>query len=466
MTDDEKKIKELEQELNQLSSRLNYFREQISQLKKETRPAQSNETVAEPVPPASNKDREHPSHVPKESLSLENFIGLKLLHLTGIVVLVIGISIGVKYAVDKELISPVARIILAYSAGGVLYFFSVRLRKKFPLFSAILFSGTMASLYFTTYAAFAYYHLFVFGMAFGIMGAITVYTAYTAIRYDKQEIAILGMTGAYGIPFLISSNSGRADLFFTYIILINCGIVFLSYKKEWKAMVRLAMLVSWILFIAWAFTNYTNTLKTQSIFIMLVFYGMFAFASIGFSVRKGQRLELVELQLFLLNNILAFAAALLVFTASSLDDRAVEVTGMACLFFSLQALIARFFLKEEKLIFNYLVGFALLSLVFYAGMRWDGLKVTMIWLALAIGLFTAGVLSKTSWLRLLAIILMGVTLGKLILVDRANFTTEQKIISYISIGVVLLLLSFFYQKFRKEVKSESEIKDRVNSGTA
>ena len=149
MTDDQKKILQLEQELEKLSTQLNGYRGQLSQLKENTKTQLLNTAAEEPVFPAKNKDWEFPSHLPPNTnnspLNLENFIGLKLLHLKGIVVLVIGISIGVKYAVDKELISPVARITLAYTAGVILFFLSVRLKRKFELFSAILFSGAMAS---------------------------------------------------------------------------------------------------------------------------------------------------------------------------------------------------------------------------------------------------------------------------------------------------------------------------------
>jgi uncharacterized membrane protein len=461
MTEDQKKILQLEQELDKLSSQINFYRQQVNQLKENAKAKQANSPVQEEtVVPAKNKHWEFPSdqyRVKGETpLNLENFIGLKLLHLTGIVVLVIGISIGVKYAVDKELISPAARIILAYTAGLVLYFLSVRVRKKFELFSAILFSGAMASLYFTSYAAHVYYHLFPFGVAFGIMLMITVFTAFTAMRYNKQEIAILGMIGAYGIPFLISANNERVDLFFAYISLINCGIVFLSYKKVWKGMVRLAMLVSWALFLGWAVKRYEAAMQMQAIVVMLIFYLMFTIASVAFAVRKKILLDLAELQLFLLNNILAFAAALLIFTDSALDYRSVMVTGMASIFFSIQALLVKFLLPKEKLIFKYIVAYALLSLVFYVGMRWDGLRVTMIWLGIAIGLFAAGAISKMGWLRLFSMILTGVTLGKLILIDRNSFSTGQKIISYISIGVLLLLLSFFYQKFRQQLLNGKE----------
>ena len=83
-----------------------------------------------------------------ENWHLENFIGLKLIHLVGIVILVIGLSIGVKYAIDKNLISEGMRIVLAYTAGVVLYGLSVWLKRNYKSFSAILFSGAMAYLFY------------------------------------------------------------------------------------------------------------------------------------------------------------------------------------------------------------------------------------------------------------------------------------------------------------------------------
>src|SRR5688572_32477957 len=121
------------------------------------------------------------AEVNSSRITLENFIGLKLIHIVGIVVLVIGISIGVKYAIDRALISEGARIMLAYAAGALLYLLSWRLRKKYTAFSAILFSGAMASLYFTTFAAFVYYALFPFALAFALMIALTLFTTYQAL---------------------------------------------------------------------------------------------------------------------------------------------------------------------------------------------------------------------------------------------------------------------------------------------
>jgi uncharacterized membrane protein len=42
---------------------------------------------------------------------------------------------------------------------------------------------------------------------------------------------------------------------------------------------------------------------------------------------------------------------------------------------------------------------------------------------------------------------MGGTLLKLVLLDSMTFSPVQKIISYVVLGVLLLVVSFFYQKF-------------------
>jgi uncharacterized membrane protein len=169
MNQDEK-IKELQTTIYDLSADINSSLHQLRLLQAELdvlRRSIGNETKERSVD-LKNKSADF-STASSKPLSIENFIGLKLMHLVGIVVLVIGISIGVKYAIDKELISETVRILLAYAAGILLFVFSVRLKKKYQFFSAILFSGSMASIYFTTYAAFVYYQFFPAIVAFLLM---------------------------------------------------------------------------------------------------------------------------------------------------------------------------------------------------------------------------------------------------------------------------------------------------------
>ncbi len=444
--------------ISQLAAEMSFHHEKLQQLQLRLHELEKKGPVTNELPVIGTT-----GHSPgdakfswDEKLSVENFIGLRLMHLVGIVVLVIGISIGVKYAVDRELISEIARIALAYATGIILYVLSARLKKKFALFSAILFSGAMASLYFTSYAAFVYYQLFSFPVAFILMVAITIFTAWSAIRYNRQEIAVLGMIGAYGIPFLISANADKVHLFFAYILLINAGIVFLSFKKNWKAMVTVGILVSWTLYIGWALLRFTPPQETAAVLFLAAFYLLFSVASLAFPLFRRQPLQGLEVQHFVYNNVFAFASALIIFTNNQFDERSTGITGAGFFFFSFLTLLIKFLLPNEKLLFKYLAAMSVLCLVFYVGMKWDGVTVTMIWLLIAAGLFTAGVLSKMAWLRLLSILLTAATLIKLVIIDRSHFTTVQKIISYIAIGVLLLVLSFFYQKFRAVLTNDNQ----------
>src|SRR5687767_2952669 len=135
-------IKRLQLELEKLQQQLSSQQQQIAEL---------HQKISR-LPGIAHDIHPH-QPVPALNRSLENFIGLRLIQFIGIIVLVIGLSIGVKYAIDRNLISEFMRILLAYAAGFILYIISIRLKRKYEVFSALLFSGGMASLYFTTYAA-------------------------------------------------------------------------------------------------------------------------------------------------------------------------------------------------------------------------------------------------------------------------------------------------------------------------
>lgn len=454
---DEQKLKEIQEKIWQLSADINSSQHQLRLLQAEL---DSLKEGADQIDHKKITDQKtEPQKVLSPSFSddggLENYIGLRLIHLVGIIVLVIGLSIGVKYAIDKQLISEVMRIILAYAAGGALYILSLRLKKKYQLFSAILFSGSMASVYFTTYAAFVYYNFFPPFIAFAIMTGLTFYTVVTAISYNRQEIAVLGMIGAYGIPFLISANAERVDLFFSYILLINIGVVFISFRKSWKLMRYLALVITWILFTGWSFMRYESSEKLMGIVFMSAYYILFLVSAIASRISRSAALSPGEIQQVIINNIALYIAAVLVFENGSLYINPAVTTGFISLFIGLIALSSSIIFPSEIILQRMLAWQAIILLVMFIGFEWDGMAVTLLWIVVAVLLFVWGIYNKKSWPRLASILLIGITLGKLIIFDSSKFSTIQKIISFIVIGVLLLLFSFYYQKFNL-LKNKSE----------
>lgn len=444
----EDEIQQVKEELEQLNKELYAQRERILQLQK--RIAQLTNTEIQLGPP--------PAKVQAQKFSLENFIGLRLINFIGIIVLVIGLSIGVKYAIDRNLISEGMRISLAYAAGLVLYLLALRLKKNYTLFSALLFSGGMASLYFTTYAAYVYYNMLSFGLAFVIMIALTVYTVYEAIRYNRQEIALLGLVGAYGIPFLISKNADRADLFFMYISLINLGVIYLSVKKSWKTVGMVAQTITWILFIGWAATRHDPKFKFIATSFMIFFFLVFLFAGLSHKLFQKRPLQINDTYQMAMNNIALYIAALFQFGFSekTTNGDLALITFIVSVVASAQAFLIYKLWKEEVFSTRLLSSLALTLFVMFIAFNWDGFTVTFLWLLTAVIVFAWGFRMHSVRARMAGIILIGTTLGKLLALDSLTFTTVQKVIAYLVLGVLLLVVSFFYQKFRQQLFSDKE----------
>jgi uncharacterized membrane protein len=382
------------------------------------------------------------------SFSLENFIGLRLIHLVGIVVLVIGVSIGVKYAFDKQLISEAARILLAYAAGAVLLLFSLRLKEKYPAFSAILFSGAMATVYFTSYAAHVYYNIFSFSAAFGFMVLLTIFTAMQAVRYNRSEIALLGLVGAYGIPFLISRNADKAELLFLYIGIINGGVLYLMFKKAWPQMGRLALLLTWILFIGWVNTRFRSGQEKTAVLFLVFFFFLFLGMLAGPYIKQPFKPHVVH-ALFI-NTIAPFIAALAVFAPAYQSAPMAAVSLIFAAVAAVQGLAAQNFLHQNRYLQQVMYLLAVGLVVIAIALRFDGLSVTILWLLLSIGLFGLGAWLRDKTWRLAALGLMALTLLKLLVLDSLRFSAGQKVAAYLALGLLLLVVSFFYQKFREK----------------
>jgi uncharacterized membrane protein len=446
--DEQEQIKQLQEELLQLHQQLKAQQQQIYSL---------HQRLSQ-LDKSGNKKPSvfHAAGSGQPQWTMENFIGLRLIHLIGIVVLVIGLSISVKYAIDRNLVSEGMRIALAYGASAVLYFLSWRTKKNYAVFSSILFSGAMASLYFTTYAAYVYYAMMPLWVTFIIMVALTFTTVYQAIVYNRQEIAILGLVGAYGIPFLISSNTGRIDLFFTYIAIINSAVVFLAYKKGWKLVSYLAQIITWILLLGWAMTRYELPQRWIGVVFMSLFFVLFMVNALAKRVLQQQALSVREMQQVVLNNIALYLMALLLF--APLYTTA-EIGGVS-LFFSLftgaQALLLFYFFSSETYTQKMLALLSFVLLMVFIANQWDGITVTLLWLMVAVILFSWGVAGKAVWLRMSGMVLMGVTLLKLVAFDSLRFSPVQKIIAYLTLGVLLLLVGFFYQKFKEKLFGKGE----------
>ena len=208
--------------------------------------------------------------------NLERFIGENLINKIGIVILVIGVAIGANYAYEHSMLSPVIRIIGGYAAGLILLGLAFRLKVKYENYSAVLVSGAVAILYFITYAAYDFYQLIPISVSFVLMLIFTVFTVLAALRFDRQIIAHLGLVGAYALPFLLGRHMNKAGFFFSYITIINLGILAIAVKKYWKSLYYSSFGLTWLIYLVWYIFKDKDTFTTgAAVTFLIIFFVIF-----------------------------------------------------------------------------------------------------------------------------------------------------------------------------------------------
>lgn len=443
----EGQLKELLSKVNDLTGELKECRKEIDLLKGEIEWLKRK--------PLSTSSAMQPRAVISTTPTFENFVGLKVIHFVGIIVLIIGLTIGVKYAIDINLISPVLRILIAYLTGCGLLLTSRRLRKNYELFSMVLFSGAMASIYFTTYAAFAYYGMLSRPITFGMMLLFTIFTVFNSLKYNRQEIAILGLVGAFGIPFFVRGNTDNLWALFTYIFVINTGILFLSFKRYWLSLTYLSFFTTWIILFAslnlYPGGNYFNAQLSFG----LVFFFLFMTSSLGFKIYKGDEITNSDTFIVVANTLALYLFIVISFLISDVGFIKGVTLLFAFLYFAFGVIAARY-LQRHKHLHSALFSISLLAFVVFFLIQYSGLTITIIWGLLAIAYFISGMWFKLQVFRIGAIVLFASTLIKLVIVDSMDFSPIEKIIAYIFTGTVLLIVSFLYQKFKKRIFNDAE----------
>lgn len=444
----EEQVKLLTEKIELLSAKVDEYGQEINVLKAEIARLK-NRTAVGPKPQFAIKTVTPNNN----SGSFENFVGLKLIHFVGIIVLLVGLSIGVKYAIDANLISPVLRIILAYAAGAILFIISLRLKEKIFLFSVILFSGAMASAYFTTYAAYEYYSIFSRLVAFALMLLLTSFTVYSSLKYNRQEIAILGLTGAYAIPFFVGEKSGNIAGFFSYIFLINGGILYISFKKYWLPLTYISFFATWLIFSVVLVLRYITPQFSTFNIAAIAYFILFLFNSLAFKFLKKEPVSYSDTFIIIANSLFLY----LVFNFIYSEDQNITSSFITLLFaiaYLAGGVIAKKMQPLQMHLSNTLFAMAFIFSATFIVLKYEGFTITIVWVLMAIAVFIIGMALKMRTLRISAIALFAVTIIKLLVIDSSNFGDIEKIIAWVFTGAVLLAVSFLYQKFRHRIFSD------------
>ncbi len=329
---------------------------------------------------------------PKAKSDLEKFIGENLISKIGIAITIIGVAIGAKYSIERDLISPLTRIVLGYLSGLVLLGFGIKLKKNYDNYSAVLVSGAMAIMYFITFSAYSFYNLIPQVMTFALMVIFTAFTVLAAINYNRQVIAHIGLVGAYAVPFLLSDGSGKVATLFSYMAILNVGILIIAFKKYWKSLYYSSFGLTWLIYLAWYVFKYkANEQFNLALIFLSVFFVIFYMVFLGYKLLKKEKLAAGDTISLLANSFIFYGLGYSILANQPVWE---ELLGAFTLFNAILHFIVSLIIFRQQLpkknLYYLVVGLVLVFITITIPVQLKGHWITLLWAVEAALLFWIG----------------------------------------------------------------------------
>ena len=297
------RINRLEQQLQRLAKRVSQTEPAPPATAPRTvvKPPQAAAAIpATPAPapaPATPKNLALPPPRPSRTRGeWEALIGGRLLNRIGALALIIGMGFFLKYAVDRNWINETIRVAIGVLIGGGLLTVAARTHARgLHIFAQGLVGAGISILYLSVYASFNYYHLVPQLAAFALMTGVTALAFANAFRYDSLAVALLAWLGGFLTPFLLSTGEANELGLFTYIALLDAGILLISLRKTaWIVLEPLALCATWLVYQLWFTSTYTSGAFALTLYFIIVFWLLFYALATGRALSAGQSQSLLR----------------------------------------------------------------------------------------------------------------------------------------------------------------------------
>ena len=188
----------------------------------------------------------------------------------GLVVLFIGLVFLARLVVQAGLFPIEARLATIAAAGAALLALGFAKRITRPDFGLQMQGAGVAVLYLTVFAGARIYEVIPPGAAFGFMIVFAALGAALAVMQNSLTLAMASFLGGYAVPVLLGGRAETPTGLFTYMTVLNAGVMGIAWKKSWRPLNLLGFAATFLLASLWGFTSYTD----QNFLICELFLGL------------------------------------------------------------------------------------------------------------------------------------------------------------------------------------------------
>ena len=366
---------------------------------------------------------------PKSSDDLEGQIGKLWLNRIGVAAILIGVAYFIKYAFDSQLIGAAGRIALGLLSGIAVIVLSEIVRRQGQVaFSYSLKAVGIGVLYLSLWGAFQIYHLIPAELAFGAMLLVTVFTVILALTQDAEILAAFAIIGGFSTPLLLSTGTNAEVFLFSYVGLLDVGILALLVFKPWRRLLWGCFAGTLILYIGWYAAYYTLAARSTTVAFLLFFIAIFAIVPLVTPLTRSRwhpGFSITLTVLPLLNAALGFLGLYLMF-----DNDFVTLTwwalGFAAAYLALSSQFKRRVSSDPdvvKLVNLLHIAIAVAFITVAIPLKLDAHWITIGWLIESAILLAIAVRTNTDFLRWFAGTTLALGIVRLLIFDNFHVDT-------------------------------------------
>jgi uncharacterized membrane protein len=244
-----------------------------------------------------------------------------------------------RYSIEHGLITPPMRVVLGTLAGLGCLGAAQWIRPRGYAYTAEAISGAgVIILYASFWAAHVRYALIGAVPAYGLMVLVTIACGLLAVRHASLVVAVLGLTGGFATPLLLSSGTDRPLGLFSYVLLLDLGLFAVARRRGWPILGLLGLAGTVVLEGLWIFVRMGPDRLGLGLVVLGVFALLFALAGRLVPV-EGPRLQAFSTQAAAV--LFPFVFAIYFATHAEIGERLWPIALLMAMLGAAAAFIAR-----------------------------------------------------------------------------------------------------------------------------
>ncbi|MEP6610051.1 MAG: DUF2339 domain-containing protein, partial [Burkholderiaceae bacterium] len=354
---------------------------------------------------------------------LESLIGGSWFNWIGIIAVTLGVGFFLKLAFDKQWIGPTGRVGFSALGGISLLYLGERLRGRgMKSYAYILSGGGILILYLSDYAAYNFYHLIGQTPAFLLMALVTATAVLLAVRLNALAVAILGLIGGFLTPVLLSTGVDNEVALFTYVALLDAGVLAVAYFKRWRSLDFLSFAGTVAITLGWALRFFAPQKVWITLVFLSVFFLLYALLAFFHNVLPGRPTRWFDVSLAIANATFYFGLSYLMLTETAFDQATPATQALLLSIFFTWLFYATFRWSPDDRLLRYgYVGAATTFLSVAVAIQLELHWVTIAWAVEALMLTWIGLRSGERAARHAAVVVFCVAVGHWFIWDMTTF---------------------------------------------